>query len=395
MWRINGVQYYRYILLTYIFVQIGLLVTAGSVVALEPFNASINSVLPSILISAIVITVFMLASIVIYIVVFQTLSDRLDKRYEDNHRKWLEIWTQAYFQKTPPEHVEVTMASAKTLLELIDVLPSDDTAILQTWATEYGIIAFWESRLRSINLHQQIDALEAFATVGTLNHLPEIFELARRNPQLRSTAAMLTISTLIPRIPDDAQDDNIKKLADIIITREFPVVTIESVFAQLEDNMTMLIDCVLADERITTPVLIATINTIGQFYLANYVEELGQYVHNDDPTIRRVTLKAFSNLQSIPKSSYYHIINSIHDEDVSVREQAVMTLATIPLYHSRLPLWLALGDDEWVVRFATAQVLTRVYGNRGFQTLQIASQTHQTEVGRQLATEMLQMNEAI
>lgn len=389
MWRIDGVEYYRVLLFIYIFFQLILIFTISVLMALIPINTSIQSHIPLVLTVMIIVIVLMLTCMVGYVAFFHKLSERKDAYIDAKHRAWLEKWTQAYFAKQPPESVTVDIISARALLELIEVLPPAESPLLLQWAEEYGIVEFWVTRLQSSNSYSQLDALEALATLGDVTHLPQIFAMAFKAPQLRQVGAVLTIGSLIPLLPKDIQYDWIVQLSQALITTDLPAAVIESVIAQLDDRISTMVDILLEHDEIPTQVLIATINTIGHFYLANYLDRMVQFITHTDPLIRKTILKAFSTLKSIPNESYNHIIKQIYDEDASVREQAIMTLSTISLPYTRLALWLALGDNEWSVRFAAAQVLRDTYGEQGIQTLQIATLQHKQLVGRQLAADML------
>jgi len=389
MWRIDGVRYYQSVLAILIFVEVSVIIALVGMMTSANIQLISSDFLHTFLVTAVLVTFIMVLNLVIYIVIFQVVSNRSDGIYHQEYHKWSKIWAQAYFTEIIPDDIPVNQAIVEAHLDFTKSVPNRSKMIL--WAKEHKILDLWYKQVRSRNKIKVLRALEAIGLLGSETDLEMLFKHANSNDLEVNIASTIAIAYLINRLPSSIQDTNIYMLADVLAHSTLPVFVIEEIYRVLELHSQKIKSHLLSNKNLPDNVLLATINAINANYEAHYTDFLGRYIHHENPMIRGAILKLFKALKHIPKGFYRDVLKATQDNDKGVREQALKTLLHLPLFQTRLPLWLALGDQDWWVRHTAADVLKK-YGEEGEHVLNTASQNHDTEFGKEIAVEVLATN---
>ncbi len=386
MWRINGVRYYQSLLAILIFVEISVIIAL--VALMTSFNVRIVSseFLTTFLHTAALVTFIMVLNLIIYIVIFHVVSNRSDRIYHDEYHQWSKIWAQAYFTDILPDDMKINQAVADAHLDFTKSIADKTKMIL--WAKEHKIIDLWYKQVRDGNKIRILRSLEAIGLLGSEIDLDMLFKYANSDNQEIKIASTIAISNSIKHLPSNIQDTNIFMLADVLSRSTLPVFVIEEIYNVLGTNSQKIKSHLLSNKSLPDNLLLATINAINANFEAHYADFLSRHIYHENPMIRQAILKLFVTIKHIPRDVIRGVLLATQDNDRGVREQSLKTILQLPIFQTRLPFWLALGDSDWWVRYTAASILKK-YGTEGERVLHTASQAHNSELGKAIASEVL------
>ncbi len=390
MWRINGVKYYQFMAAFLLIIEVGVILGFVSLLVLFNLNRVAYSLVQLFLTTSVVIYVMVTLNLVAYVIIFQFFSQRSDARHDKDYHKWLRIWSRANFTNELPDEIPNTLAIRQSFIDFVNSHTFD--AKFLKWAAQYQFLSYWRAQLSKHNKENLIDAIASLGLLGDKRDLKALQDFTQSHDLDIAIVSVTAQAQLITRLDDESVSGAIAYLAHTLIQQNLPTFVIEDVYYLLGARNLLLKSYVLSRDTINDNLLLATIHSIAANYESQFANNVGAYFTRSESDVRVAILRLFVRLKYIPENFFKTVLSATRDDNEDVRQQAVKTIQSAPFYRIRLPLWLALGDDEWAVRYSSASVLYD-YGKVGQVVLTTASQKHASELGKQMATMILEMNQ--
>ncbi|MGJ3237736.1 MAG: hypothetical protein ACFE0Q_03420 [Anaerolineae bacterium] len=386
MWRIDGVRYYQYVTLILVVLEVTIVMVVVAWLVANAFNDGLLGGFQNLLDIANLVTLVMLVNLVVYIILFHAVSRRNERRYQQAYHDWMKRWAQSYLSNTPPEHIPLEEAVAESHFDYTKSMSRDPRLV--RWAQQSGLMRYWYEQLYQRNKLDVLHALEAFGVLGTAEDIPSVLHHTHSDNLDVQMISAKALAQMIFNQPREGRTNNLHTMRDALLRVRLPVFAFEEIFAILDEYSPTVKQVLFQQAELPDNLLLACINSVKSHYEVQFLNDVAHYLPHKNPLVQQAVLGVFATLQQIPSSVYRDVLQMVVSNDKGVRERALSAIQSSPLYRTRLPLWLALGDADWDVRFAAAQIL-QAYGEAGMQVLQTARERHDRSAGREVAKQLL------
>lgn len=386
MWHLEAVRQYQGLVFILILVQIVNLSVLGVWMMRGLVDLQLAAELQQLLRISILVVSGLIVIVVGYTTVAQRLNAWLYTRHDAQYHVWMRRWAQMYVTGEWPAHVPLNRVVTESYLDFLKS-SSIQAGNFNPALTEM-MRWYWRTQKADRRELRLLIVIEALGWLGDAEDLE--FLLAQTTHKRLDVRMMsfVAFARLVAQLPPSLRDQQTLVLATRLKQTTIPAFGIEEIFTLMQEAGAFLKSSLLAEPDVPDEVLIALLHTIQTHYDFAYLDILGDYLSHPNAQVRQIVLQIFAQAQYIPRTVFNQFLYTIFDEEWQVREQALRVMSGIPLHRTRLPLWMALGDAEWAVRYAATCMLA-TYGEDGVQVLRTASIKHQNLLARQIAAQML------
>lgn len=385
MWRLNGIRVFHPILLLITSVELVALLAVSTASLLRPFDTDpllLKWVIGTTLVSNLIIVVFTL--------LFHAISHYLDLRQRRLYQGWLDRWTALIMDESPPLLPTHSRLAMRALLDIQQTLSGVESQRLSTIIRGQALQEYWLKQLAARSQSIRLEALEALAVVGLVETLPFIlrrFDDPAADIRMASARAAASIIGRLS-LAGDLTPDQTRLFSAALVDARLEIEQFEEVILMTEQGAHEVVTWLLSQKHLPPALLQGCIHLVGKLKMEDIAYLITPFVRHSALLLRASALRTFAQLDQIPVDAHSLILHAVTDPNPQVRVQAVAALRHVPFASARLPLWLALADEDWWVRLAAAETAQRI-GVNGWRMLKAAASTHKDAQAAWLAAEHL------
>ena len=325
----------------------------------------------------------LLASLQVYL---HVISRKRTEKYQSK-KHWYAVWSAVLYggQAAP----KTTDPNAKKALLDIAANLSDDyhETLLGIYEQTYlwKDLSVLESRRPAEVKSVYVESLAIIRQPLAIKHL---YKAAHsKSSELRHLALLALAKTCERTELSRAQLELL--FLSLFNSGKFSKGVMEEVLMALADKAELLIPCLLSRSN-HLAVRIAALNAIAYKQNAQYLPYCLKPLDDPHPDIRAAALRALHGINFVPPEAYPALLKSLKDPLPFIRNQAVKACRGVLDTAINNHLLLALGDEDWWVRFNAAETLSQ-RGQAALEKLERAARVHPDPYARDIVGHVLSL----